>query len=295
MKLTAVFSALLLFACAGLGAAQAQAPALDVHRDIVYATGGGVPLHLDIYAPKSAMPLPVVMWIHGGGWKAGDKNDHTFFNITNLGFALVVIDYRLSQQAIFPAQIYDCKASVRWVRANAAAYHLNPDKIGVVGASAGGHLVALLGTTNNNPQVEGDEGPKGVSSAVQCVVDYFGPTDFPTIEKQATQQQNAILDPMLDQLFGGPVPQKADLAQMASPLHFVDVKASPFLIIHGDQDTIIPLQQSIDLDAALKKAGVYSDLHVIKGGAHGYVDPQKYDPAAYDATIAFLKKYLGSS
>jgi len=279
---------------AAASALRAQAPALDIHRDIEFAQGGGIPLHLDIYAPKSSAPLPVVIWIHGGGWKQGSKDDRTFFNITNLGFALVCIDYRLSQQAIFPAQIYDCKAAIRWVRANAATYHLNPDKIGVVGGSAGGHLVALLGTTNNNPQVEGDEGPKGVSSAVQCVVDYFGPTDFTTIEQQATPQQNAILDPMLDQLFGGPTPQKTDLATMASPLHFVDGNASPFLIIHGDHDTIIPLQQSIDLDAALKKAGVYSDLHVIKNGAHGFADPQAYDPAAYDATIQFLKKYLAS-
>ena len=293
MKLTAVFSALLLFACAGLGAAQAQAPALDVHRDIVYATGGGVPLHLDIYAPKSAMPLPVVMWIHGGGWKAGDKNDHTFFNITNLGFALVVIDYRLSQQAIFPAQIYDCKASVRWVRANADKYHYNADKIGLVGDSAGGHLVALLGTTANDPKLEGDEGNVGVSSAVQAVVDYYGPTDFISLPDQVTPEQRANLDNPVTHLFGAPIWNKGpvvglqDQARLASPVSHITPSSSPFFILHGDHDPIVPLQQSVEFNDALQKAGVETHLAVIKGGGHGF-----NDPPSQQAAIDFLKKHL---
>ena len=286
-----VFSALALSVLGCFSIAHGQTsptPTMDIQRNIEYAKPDGIPLHLDLYVPKgSAKPLPVVIWIHGGGWSAGNKDDHFFLPVTQAGFAFVSIDYRLSQQAIFPAQIYDCKAAVRWMRANAAKYHLNPNKIGVAGGSAGGHLGALLGTTNGDPQLEGHVGTTGVSSDVQCVVDYFGPTDFTKIGKEATPEQNNNLNNPVVGLFGGPVSAKMDLAKLASPLLHVSGKACPFFIVHGDKDNIVPLTQSIELNDALKKAGVSSELVIVKGAGHGFDDH-----ASFAAAIDFLKKQL---
>lgn len=263
---------------------------MDIHRNIVYATPDGIPVRLDLYLPKNAAkPPPVVIWIHGGGWQAGTKGDPCPLPLVKAGFAYASIDYRLSRQAKFPAQIFDCKAAVRWVRAHAAEYHYNAAKIGVVGASAGGHLVALLGTTNGDPQLEGTDGTPGVSSSVQAVVDYFGPTDFNAIAAQATPSQTANLDNPVTHLFGGPVLEHADLAKLASPASHVSARACPFLILHGDQDSIVPLSQSIELNDALKKAGVSSQLIIVKGGGHGF-----NDPASAHAAIEFLKQQIGA-
>jgi acetyl esterase/lipase len=283
------FCVLASFALTAIGRA-ADTDTMDIHRNIVYATPDGVPVALDLYVPKNAAKAPpVVIWIHGGGWEAGNRGDGCPLPLAKAGFAYASIDYRLSQVAKFPAQILDCKAAVRWVRANAAKYHYNADKIGVVGASAGGHLVALLGTTNDDPQLEGSEGTTGVSSSVQAVVDYFGPTDFPSIVKQATAEQDANLDNPVTHLFGGTVADKADLARLASPISHVSPKACPFFILHGDHDNIVPLSQSTELNDALKTSGVSSQLVIVKGGGHGFDDP-----ASVAAAMEFLKQQLGA-
>jgi acetyl esterase/lipase len=185
-----------LIACALVGPGRADNPInMAIHRNIVYATPNGIPLTLDLYLPRNAaQPPPVLIWIHGGGWEGGSKENGCPVSLAQTGFAYASINYRLSEQAIFPAQIYDCKAAVRWVRAHASEYRYNADKIGVVGASAGGHLAALLGTTNDEPQFEGNEGNPGVSSSVQAVVDYFGPSDFISIVGEATPEQRANLN-----------------------------------------------------------------------------------------------------
>jgi acetyl esterase/lipase len=281
--------ALAALALTAIGRA-ADSDTMDIHRDIVYATPDGIPVALDLYVPKNAAKLPpIVIWIHGGGWEAGSKSDGCPLPLLKAGFAMASVEYRFSQVAKFPAQILDCKAAVRWVRANAAKYHYNADKIGVVGASAGGHLVALLGTTNDDPQLEGSEGTTGVSSSVQAVVDYFGPTDFPAIVKQATPEQDANLDNPVTHLFGGTVVEKADLARLASPISHVSPKACPFFILHGDHDNIVPLSQSTELNDALKTAGVSSQLVVVKGGGHGFDDP-----TSVAAAMEFLKQQLGT-
>jgi acetyl esterase/lipase len=281
---------LAFFAIACLQFACAQAPddSVDKYLNLEYARPDGHALHLDLYVPKGATgPLPLVMWVHGGGWLAGDRSDGFFLPVVKSGFAVASIDYRLSQVAIFPAQIYDCKAAVRWLRANAAKYNINPNKIGAAGASAGGHLVALLGTTNGDPQFEGNEGATGVSSDVQAVVDYFGPTDFTAIRQDATPEQTRNLSDPVTRLFGGPVSERMDLARLASPMAHVSSKACPFFIVQGDQDNIVPPSQSVHLNDALKKAGVLSELVIVKGAGHGFDDP-----ASYAAAIGFLKKQL---
>jgi len=278
-------------------AVRSQTPnTVDIQKDIIYASPGNVPVKLDLCVPTGlAKPPPIIIYIHGGGWEAGSKENPPYFcpALVKQGFAFASINYRLSQQAIFPAQIYDCKAAVRWVRANADKYHYNADKIGLVGDSAGGHLVALLGTTANDPKLEGDEGNVGVSSAVQAVVDYYGPTDFISLPDQVTPEQRANLDNPVTHLFGAPIWNKGpvvglqDQARLASPVSHITPSSSPFFILHGDHDPIVPLQQSVEFNDALQKAGVETHLAVIKGGGHGF-----NDPPSQQAAIDFLKKHL---
>jgi acetyl esterase/lipase len=247
-------------------AASAPAPSFTVIRDLPYVPDAGPRQRLDLYLPTQAgPPRPLIAYIHGGAWRAGSKDACPARNLIPLGYAAASIEYRFSQDAPFPAQIEDCKAAIRWLRAHAREYNLDPKRIGVWGASAGGHLVALLGVTGHVSDF--DTGPNlDQSSAVQCVVDFFGPTDFLHYGDPAKLDTpgNAV-----DQLLGGPVATHQALAQSASPVYFVKADAAPFLILHGDRDPLVPLQQSQELNADLQKAGVESTLRVIPGGGHG--------------------------
>ncbi len=273
-------------------------PTVDIQRDIVYATPDQGPQKLDLYLPKgSATPLPIIIYIHGGGWQGGDKGTLFTKSLTQHGFALASINYRFSQVAPWPAQIFDCKAAVRWVRANAAKYGYNADKIGVVGDSAGGHLVAMLGTTANDPSLEGTEGNAGVSSTVQAVVDLYGPSDFLAVPDQANPEQLTHITPPVTHLFGGPIwganadPARVAAAKQASPVNHVSATSCPFFIAHGALDSIVPVQQAQELDHALKAAGATSTLVVIadKGHAFGF-----NDHATTQGIIAFLRQQLGA-
>jgi acetyl esterase/lipase len=183
------------------------------------------------------------------------------------GYAAASINYRLSQQALFPAQIEDCKAAIRWLRANAKKYHLDPRHIGVWGASAGGHLVALLGATGGVKDLEGEEGNLDQSSRVQAVVDWFGPTDFATIGKGLSDPKSPV-----SRLIGGSPQENKEKAAKASPITYVGKDAAPTLIMHGDKDNLVPISQSEELAAALKKAGVEVTFQVVKGNGHGGPD-----------------------
>ena len=178
--------AMLLGASLPTGAQQPNRRALPVgvtvQKDLAYVPGGHERQKLDLYLPKEASkPLPVIVWIHGGGWQAGSKENNPLLAYAGKGYAVASINYRLSQHAVFPSQIEDCKTAIRWLRAHAKTYNLNPSKIGVAGSSAGGHLVALLGTAGEVKELEGKEGNLDQSSQVQCVVDLYGPTDFSTM------------------------------------------------------------------------------------------------------------------
>jgi acetyl esterase/lipase len=264
-------------------------PDVQIKPDLEYVPGGGASQSLDLYLPKSDAPLiPLVVYIHGGGWVSGtDKDWHpSFCDLLEHGFAVATINYRLTKEALHPAQIYDCKAAIRWLRAHAADYHLNPDRIGVWGHSAGGHLAALLGVTNDLPAMEGDEGTKGVSSSVQAACDWSGPTDLvKTFQDGPAAAQS--LYPLVVGLVGGPdKANKENLAQ-ASPVTYVSAKSVPFLIMQGDKDNVVPLDQSSILDAALKKAGVESTLIFIPGGGHGIGKPDDLKPVT-----AFFEKQI---
>ena len=265
-----------------------------VHRDLEYVKGGHERHKLDLYLPeKAAGPLPVIVWIHGGAWQGGNKNNPPGLSFVVQGYALVSINYRLSQHAKFPAQIEDCKAAIRWLRANATTYHLDPDRIGVWGASAGGHLVALLGTTGDVKELEGDGGNPQQSSEVQAVVDWFGPTDFLKIGEQSGPDSrldhNAPNSPEA-KLIGGPVLENRDKAAKASPITYVTKHAAPFLIMHGDKDPVVPYAQSEELAAALKKVDALVTLRKIEGVGHG--DPGFNSPESRKAIQEFFDRHL---
>ena len=239
---------------------------VKVLRDLLYVAGGHERNRLDLYLPEKAEGrLPLVVWIHGGGWQGGNKENCPAVPFATRGYAVASINYRLSQHAVFPAQIEDCKAAIRWLRANAAKYHFDADHIGVWGESAGGHLVALLGTTGGVKDLEGSGGNLDQSSCVQCVVDRFGPTDFVSWDPNF----NKTVYSMIAHLIGGPVQENKEKARKASPLTYVSKDSAPFLIMQGDQDKLVPLGQSELLAEAIKKAGVDVKLVVVKSNGHG--------------------------
>ena len=256
-------------------------------RDLPYtANANSREQMLDLYLPPSVdHPLPVVVFIHGGGWYEGDKSECPALPMVHTGYAVASINYRLTGQARFPAQIFDCKAAIRWLRAHANQYHLDPNKIAVWGSSAGGQLAALLGTSGGVRELEGNLGSNDQDSRVQAVVDWFGPANF-----LAAGNKDALSSEALRALVGllGALPDEAPmLARSASPITYVSKNAPQFLIMHGDQDHLVPLAQSQELDAALKKAGVASQLIIVNGAGHDEFQ-NKENEVVYD----FFKRHL---
>ncbi len=259
---------------------------VQVLRNLPYVANGHQRQRLDIYLPENPTGrLPLVVWIHGGGWEAGSKEDCIAVPLVAKGYAVAAINYRFSQHALFPAQIEDCKAAIRWLRANAAKYHLDPDHIGVWGSSAGGHLVAMLGTAGGIKEFDkGDNLDQ--SSRVQCVVDFFGPAEMLTMGKLADKPGTVVA-----KLIGGPVQDNKEKARAASPLTYVSKDSAPFLIMHGDRDDLVPLAQSQTLAAALQKAGVEATLVVVKGSGHG--GPTFITPEYRQLIEDFFARHLG--
>jgi acetyl esterase/lipase len=259
------------FSARAATAAPAQVKAL---RDIAYVTNGHALQKLDLYAPeKPDGPLPLIIWIHGGGWSAGSKADCPPLRqgFTERGYAVASLDYRLSSDAIFPAQIEDCKAAIRWLRTHAKEYNLDPDRFGAWGSSAGGHLTALVGASGGVKDF--DEGAQsGVSSRVQAVCDFYGPTDLLQMDAHALPSARMKHDPASSpesRLVGGAIQENKDKAARANPITYIKADAPPYLIVHGDQDPLVPIHQSWLLFDALKKAGVNAHFHTIHGAGHG--------------------------
>jgi acetyl esterase/lipase len=265
-----------------------SASGVRVLRDLSYVAGGHEQQRLDLYLPEKAGGVrPLVVWIHGGGWEAGRKEDSPAQWLVGKGYVVASINYRLSKQAVFPAQIEDCKAAIRWLRANAAKYHLDPDRVGVAGDSAGGHLVALLGTTGNVKELEGNLGNPEQSSRVQAVVDFYGPTDFVSWDPNFNKYAYSVIT----NLIGVPPQEDKEKARKASSVAYVNKDSAPFLILHGDKDGIVPLAQSQSLAEALKKAGVEVTLHVVEGSGHG--GPAFFTPESRKRIDEFFAKHLG--
>jgi len=267
-------------------------PGVKQIANIEYARIKDEPLLLDIYLPeKVRRPMPVIVWIHGGAWAAGSKDPCQIVSFSGKGYAIVSMNYRLTGVAQFPAQINDCKAVVRWVRAHAAEYGFDPDHVGVAGGSAGGHLVALLGTSGDAKELEGDVGGNlKYSSRVRAVCDFCGPTDFTREDyvRDAGRKKPAILEAALIKLLGGPWEEKREAANMASPVYFISKDDPPFLIVHGDADRVIPVKHSQMLYDKLKEAGVEVTLHIVKDGGHGVAGY----PDVLDKAAEFFDKHL---
>jgi acetyl esterase/lipase len=242
-------------------------------KDVTFGKGGDRDLKMHILRPKQtpAEPMPVVVWVHGGAWEGGNKESGVFLlaPLAERGYFCASIQYRLSSEAKFPAQIEDCKCAIRFLRAKAKEYNLDPERIGVWGGSAGGHLVALLGTSADVKELEGKGGWAGHSSKVHAVCDFCGPTDLIKIVGKSDGAKGPV-----GKLLGGAPAAKKELAVLANPITHVTRDDPPFLIVHGDKDTLVPLNQSEMLAEALEKAGVEVTLHVAKGQGHGLGGPE---------------------
>ncbi|MFV0446128.1 MAG: serine hydrolase, partial [Planctomycetaceae bacterium] len=237
-------------------------------KGLEYANIDGHSLKLDLYLPTTDDPL-LVIWIHGGGWQNGSKNRCPIEWLTEHGYAVASIAYRLSSKAIFPAQIQDCKAAVRWLRSQADRYGYRSDRIAVAGGSAGGHLAALLGTTGDVAELEGTVGGNlDQSSRVDAVIDYFGPTDFILRSKTHPERANAP-ESGTAKLLGGGADQQTELARLASPVTHVTPDDPPMLVLHGDKDKTVYLDQSLRLQEVYRQAGLPLALRIIKGAGHG--------------------------
>lgn len=263
-------------------------------RDIAYAGTEHPRQRLDLYLPKTPAndKLPLVVFIHGGAWQAGDKAGgagRVLPYVRTGEYAGASLGYRLTGDAGWPAQIHDCKAAIRWLRGTAEEHGIDPDRIAVIGSSAGGHLVAMLGTAGDVDMLEGTLGAfPEVSSGVTCVVDFFGPANLLTMGDFPSSIDHNAADSPESKLLGGPVPERQDVAREASPQTYVTGDDAPFLILHGTNDRIVPRDQSVQFDKALRAAGVESQLISIEGGGHG-----GFDSPDTDARVkAFLERHL---
>lgn len=265
---------------------------VTAQRDLVYAKIGERELRLDLYKPTAEGTPPLVVWVHGGGWRRGDKSNCRLLWLAAEGYAVASVEYRLSGEAKFPAQIYDVKGAVRWLRANAKRLGYDATKVGIGGSSAGGHLAALMGTSGGVKSLEGDVGGNlEHSSRVDAVYDMFGPSHLATMADGHPDPARRLGATSPEgQLLGGAVAENAEKAKGASPTTYVTADDPPFLIAHGDKDRLVPLSQSTKLDALLDAVKVPSDLLVRKGAGHGGRNFEGPDLRA--AIKVFFKKHL---
>ncbi|MBO0698973.1 MAG: alpha/beta hydrolase [Zavarzinella sp.] len=258
-------------------------------RDVEYANPDGQHLKLNLARPRDgAGPFPAVLCIHGGGFRAGSREGYngTILKLAQNGYVAATVSYRLAPKYQFPAAVEDTKAAVRWLRKNADAYHIDPDRVGVTGGSAGGHLAQFLGVTGDVKEFDGDQNP-GPSSRVACVVNFYGPSDF-------TKSYGKSVDAaqVLPLWLGGDLSTARKAHLRSSPLYWVTPNAAPTLCIHGTKDTYVHHEQSEWLVEKLKAAGVEADLLLLDGAGHGFKGPdaERAEKAMLDFFARHLKK-----
>ena len=241
-----------------------------VKRDIIFGTVGGLDLTLDLYLPNNPVrAVPIITYIHGGAFSGLDKSWCPYpMRLLEQEYAVASINYRLLQEGgIFPANLHDCKAAVRWLRAHAAQHGLAGDHIAAWGDSAGAYLAALLGLTGGIAGLEGEVGSSGASSRVQAVCSYFGLLDLRAA--LGPDMDHSPIAPFISELIGAePLSEHEDKLDAASPITHVSAEAPPFLVLHGDVDTLVPVSQSVLFYEALWKAGAEVRLHIVHGGDH---------------------------
>ena len=269
----------------------ADAGVLEI-PDIPYTEQAHERQRLDLWVPSGTAhlyhPRPLLVWFHGGSWERGSRAFGPARGAVADGYIVANVSYRFSSDAVFPAQLEDCKAAIRWLRANADRHGIDPDRIGVWGGSAGAHLASLLGVTSHTRAFDRG-GNLAESSSVKCVVDWFAPSDFLNYGEPhwapLDHEETAI-----SRLLGATPGQEREKARVASPVYHVTPSAAPFLIMHGTADPLVPLQQSQVLNERLKEAGVESTLRVIPGGTHG--GPEFNTPEVLAEIAAFFRRHL---
>jgi acetyl esterase/lipase len=274
-----------------LAAMTTSVQAEKIIRDVTFATVGETNLQLDLYLPETGKPAGLIIWVHGGAWRAGSRKDVDLKGMVSRGWAIASVDYRLSTVARFPAQIHDIKAAIRYLRAHAADYDLPSSRFVIAGSSAGAHLAALAGVTNGLAALEGTEGDcTKQSSAIQAIVDLYGASNLTNILQQSTPHGLAMRTPALDLLLGGQPDAVPELAKLASPVFQVDASDPPLFLEHGDQDPQMPINQSHELQGAYEKLGLPVVFKVMHGSAHG--GPAFTDDANLTLIDSFLREHL---
>ncbi|MEL6940558.1 MAG: alpha/beta hydrolase [Cyanobacteria bacterium J06598_1] len=301
---------------------QSEAPASVIMEDIEFSTyvtdDKTRSLKLDLYQPKPlrAAPLPVIVYIHGGGWEESSRKACPGELLSQYGYAVICPSYRYSYEANFPAQIHDVKAAVRWIRAKAYIHHLNPERIGVIGEATGGHLSALLGTSSGIEELEGEQGYTDFSSDVHAVVDWHGPIDFAQVPlafegspsakefKQLADRPWANLTWATTRLIGGPIHENLEQVALANPITFITEDDPPFLVLHSENDSLVPVEQSELLVEALKAHDVEVDFYLKEelsdDVAHSSensstaeaVSSEAIDPTVLGKTMSFFYRHL---
>ena len=258
-----------------------------VIKNVEYAKVDNISLALDLHFPERVEGSTLIVWVHGGAWRGGSKDEMPLDRLVKAGYCVASVNYRLSTQARFPAQVHDIKAAIRFLRQLASRYKYRSDRMAIAGSSAGGHLAALVGTTNNHKSLEGQVGNcLDQSSEVQAIIDMYGPTNLMTILDQSTPHGLSVRKPALDLLLGSQPEDVPDLAKLASPVEHVDANDPPLLMIHGDQDPQVPINQSHELAGKYKQLNLPCEFEVINGGAHGgksFFDDQRQE---------LIKKFL---
>lgn len=284
--------------------ATAPKPAVRVVPDVTYATVGKEKLQLDLVLPAGPGPYPVVLVFHGGAWTGGSRKELTapsmsipgitpnpskdvgiLENLARRGYAAATVSYRLAPKAKFPAQIEDAKTAVRFLRANAKKYDLDPDRVGAMGFSAGGHLALLLGTTDSKAGLDGKDYPDQ-SSRVKCVIDFFGPTDM-----SLYAESPGVVESFIVAFLGKECLTDPNCFKRASPIEYVSQASAPTLFIHGTMDFVVPIVHTEKMYKKMKEAGVPVALHKVPWKGHGWEDRDASREAAA-AALEFLNTHL---
>jgi acetyl esterase/lipase len=282
----------LLSACLAVPlCAQDRAAQPKVASNLCFAEVDGHRLLLDLYLPADTAQPPLLVWVHGGAWRGGSRANPPLGFLVDQGYAVASVDYRLSPVARFPAQVHDIKAAIRYLRARQSEHGYDAGRVAILGSSAGGHLAALVGVSNGHAELEGKVGEHAnQSSHVQAIVDYYGPTNIMSILKQSTPHGLSVRVPALELLLGGQPENLPELARLASPVEHADPTDPPLLLLHGDQDPQVPINQSHELVGAYKQHGLKARLEVVYGGAHG--GPGFFDAQRQELVKSFLDRHL---
>lgn len=287
-----------LICCVASGPASYSQDDLVIEKDIVYGKGGDVELMIDLTKPKDGEgPFPALVLIHGGGWIGGTRQSFQPLaeQAARRGYVAVTVTYRLTQpdpetklgKHQFPEQLHDCKCAVRWLRSAAKKYDVDPDRIGVMGGSAGGHLSLLVGMVDEHAKLEGDGGHADQSSRVDAVVNLFGPTELAKAYDDVPQVHDLLIA-----FLGGPPAEKSENYKAASPVTYISEDDPPILTLHGDKDNIVLVSQAVLLDDAMKAAKADHELLILKDQGHGFSGEAL--TKASDTMWSFLDRHVKS-